>query len=420
MHWGYMIFIGLLAVAAIYTIIPDFILHRLGAGAWKRQYTPGVAITFDDGPDPEITPRILDILDRYNVKAAFFIIGEKASRYPDLVKLIHKRGHALGSHTQNHRFAWFMSPWATWQEWDKSTAILEALTGQKVAWIRPPWGTFNLSTWLWMKSRRKQAVLWDAEGHDWQARRNPEQIIARVLKNIREGSIILLHDAGGEDGAPNNTLNALEPLCQKIIAEKKLPLTALEFPRWPVVHRWAIKGWNKWERLFAKLYRVERIDSSNVFRLSRTLYKGPDLYSQTGRLLARRGDLVGEIHLDNARLWGETDIGRKGLHLLGQIRSSLPALASYVAANPKYREVEVLVGLTLINRGVNRFGFQVQEMPLTIFTRLVGILQKLILLLLAPFGKTHLKKSLPSHPQLVWISKQQLLETWLPAEKHQI
>lgn len=413
----YMILFGLLAIAAIYTIIPDFILHYLGAGAWKRHYSPGAAITFDDGPNPDITPQILDILDLYNVKATFFVIGEKAARYPELIKLIRSRGHSLGAHTQHHRFAWFLSPRATWKEWDQCIATLEDLTGEAVEWIRPPWGTFSLSTWLWLKIRNKKAILWDAEGHDWQVRRGPEEIIARILKSVREGSIILLHDAGGEKGAPVNTLNALGLLCQKITEDQKLPLAALTFPQWSVFRRIAVKGLSSWERLFAKLYLVERIDSSNVFRISKTRFQGPDLYSQTGQLLVQRGDLVGEIHLDNPRLCTGTNSCRQGIHLLGQVRSSLPGLASYVAENPEYRDIKVLLGLTLINQGAERFGFQVRSMPLTLSTRLAGFLQKILLVLYASPGKARLKKYLHKHPKLVWISKQQLLESWFPVEK---
>ncbi|PKM77132.1 MAG: polysaccharide deacetylase family protein [Firmicutes bacterium HGW-Firmicutes-15] len=417
MGWGYMILFGLILAAAIYTVIPDFFLHYLGAGTWKRQYTPGVAITFDDGPDPDITPQILDILDRYQVKATFFVVGEKAATYPDLIKLIRVRGHYLGAHSQHHRFAWFMSPWETWKDWDECIATLENLTGEVVEWVRPPWGTFNLSTWFWLRIRRKHAVLWNAEGHDWQFRRNPEQIISRILNHTKEGSIVLLHDAGGEKGAPVNTLNALDLLCVKIIEDKKLPLVALEFPQWSVWRKLVVNIWTKWEQLYAILYKVERISSTNVFRLSRNRYKGPNLYSQTGQLLAQNGDLVGEIHLDSIRLQDkETDIGNKGIHILRQVRRSLPVLASYVASNPEYEGIKVFVGLTLINQGVKRLGFQVQEMPTTLFIRSVGVLQKLIILLYRSPKKARMKKYTQEHPKLVWISKHQLLENWLSNE----
>ncbi|MEN6460144.1 MAG: polysaccharide deacetylase family protein [Syntrophomonas sp.] len=230
MNWIYTGFILIIVVIAIYTIIPDLLLHYMGIGTHKRQYSSGVAITFDDGPNPEITPQILDILARYNIPATFFVVGENAACHPELIRLILNRGHQIGLHSQHHRYAWFISPWRTWREWEEGLAILERITGKNISYVRPPWGTFNLVTWIWIKVRKKTAVLWNAEGHDWQVRRTPKQITERILKKTKAGSIILLHDAGGEDGAPLNTLRALEILCCKIINEKKLPLIKLDFP----------------------------------------------------------------------------------------------------------------------------------------------------------------------------------------------
>jgi peptidoglycan/xylan/chitin deacetylase (PgdA/CDA1 family) len=411
MGWIYPVLLGLMLVVAVYTIIPDFLLHGLGIGSWKRQYTPGVAITFDDGPDPEITPHILDILTQYQLIATFFIIGEKAARYPDLIKLIRARGHKIGAHSQHHRFAWFMSPWETWRDWNECIATLEPLTGEVVEWVRPPWGTFNLITWLWVKIHRKQAVLWNAEGHDWLVRRSPEQIVSRIVNQVREGSIVLLHDAGGQEGAPQNTLRALDQLCRKVIEGEKLPLVELDLPEWPEWHKLAFSLWGRWESIFTRLYKVERISSTNIFRLSKKRYRGPNLYSQTGQLLAETGDLVGEIHLDSNRLQGkETAIGQRGIHLLRLVRRSLPALASYVAKNSEYDGIRVFIGLTLINQGVKSLGFQVQEMPTSMSISMVGLLQKLILLIYPSLKKTRENKYKGKRPKLVWISRQQLLE----------
>lgn len=228
MDWVEIVFIVLAAMVLLYTIIPNFFVKTLGMGTWKRQNSSGVAITFDDGPNPEITPQILDILDRHGVVATFFVVGERAAKYPELIKMIRSRGHKLGAHSQHHQFAWFLSPRKTWRNWEDCIATLEGLTGEKITWIRPPWGTFNLCTWLWVRSHHKQAVLWSVEGHDWEARRTPEQIMSRILKRTEAGSIVVLHDAGGDEGAPQNTLQALDELCSKIVEEKKLPLVALD------------------------------------------------------------------------------------------------------------------------------------------------------------------------------------------------
>jgi peptidoglycan/xylan/chitin deacetylase (PgdA/CDA1 family) len=228
MAWGLFIFGALVIVILAYTVIPNFILKTLGLGTWKNQDISSAALTFDDGPNPEITPQILDILDQNGITATFFLVGERASRNPELVKMIKERGHQLGIHSNRHQFAWLMSPWKTWRDWEECNTTLECLTGDKILLARPPWGTFNLCTWLWMKRHHKQIVLWSTEGHDWQSKRSPQQITDRVLKNIRPGAIILLHDAGGDEGAPQNTLQALNELCNKIVQMKKIPLSGLE------------------------------------------------------------------------------------------------------------------------------------------------------------------------------------------------
>jgi len=228
--WANIILWVLIAVVLVYMVIPNFFIKTLGFGSFKSQATSGAAITFDDGPNPEITPQILDILDQHGVIATFFVVGEKAAKYPELIKMIQDRGHKLGAHSYHHKFAWFMSPWKTWRNWGDCNVILERLVGEKVVFVRPPWGTFNLCTWLWIKSHHKQVVLWNVDGHDWQRRRSPEQIISRILKRIKPGSIVLLHDAGGETGAPQNTLRALDELCIRIVQEKKLPLVDLKLP----------------------------------------------------------------------------------------------------------------------------------------------------------------------------------------------
>lgn len=409
------VILAIVLTCAVYTVIPDLFLHRLGIGSWKRQYTPGVALTFDDGPNPEITPQILDILDEYRVPAAFFVTGENAGRYPDLIREIHNRGHQIGAHSLSHKYAWFLSPRQTWREWEECVRVIQDLTLKTVEWVRPPWGTFNLVTWLWLKARKKQAVLWSVEGHDWQRHRSPEQIAERIMRHTREGSIIVLHDAGGEKGAPENTVAALKIICRKIIEEQKLPLVRLELPDWPWWRRVIFVLWEKWERLFARIYNVERINASNFLRLSKTTYNGPDLFAGDGRVLARTGDQVGEIHFESGRIRRtESDVQRAALGTLRLAREALPELARYVVDNPEYKEVEVFLGLTLIHRGVKGFGFNVQDIPVKEFRHGVYFLQKLIMWIYNPIRKKHADRRHSDKMKLVWIARQELLQRWLP------
>lgn len=411
---AYFLLLPVLAVLLLYTLLPDILLHRIGLGSWKRQYSPGVALTFDDGPDPEITPQVLDILHQYGAKATFFVVADKAARYPDIIRRILTEGHTLGLHSRNHRHAWLTSPWATWREWENAGRMLEEITGSPLEWARPPWGTFNLALWFWLKKRGKRAVLWNVEGHDWQAERTPAGISERILKRVNEGSVIVLHDGGPTVGVRKNLLTVLPEICQVIVRDLKLPLLPLAYPDWKLGRRLSYVIWEKWEHLFARLYHVERIDAFNILRLAKTRYNGPELYGDNGELLAHKGDIVGEIHLDSVRLQGkELDAQKHVIKALRMARESFPVLARYVAENPDYRSVKVFLGLTMINRGVKGLGFNVQEVPPTFGTRWIGGLQKVIMRVYHPAGKGRGTQRLSDSPKLVWIPKDKLLELWL-------
>ena len=411
MSLGYLLLSFLMGGVALYTVIPDLFLHRLGVGSWKRQFGPGVALTFDDGPDPAFTPQILGVLKKYQVYATFFVVAEKAKKYPELIRQIKAEGHQIGVHSLNHRYAWFSSPWKTSREWTESVRILEQLTDNKIIWMRPPWGTFNLMTWWWFKRRKMRAVLWTAEGHDWEARRSAEEITERILKGVDEGTIIVLHDSGGELDARKNSILALEQLCEQIVQQLKLPLVPLEFPDWSVGQRVVFRVWEMWEHYYARRHRVERIDARNIFRLEKSTYDGPDLYAEDGKLLAKKGDAVAEIHLDNIRLQAKgRDMQRTALKAMRQIRESLPGLARYVAQDPTYDNLKVFVAETLLHRGVKGFGFNVQELPDTRKGRGIAWLQKIIMRVYHPAGKNRKNERLGNKTMLVWISRENLLQ----------
>ena len=416
MEIGLIFLLIIACVVLVYFIIPDLLLHRMGFGSWKRQYSPGVAITFDDGPSPSITPKILEILAKHDIKGTFFVVGEEAARYPEVIKQITAQGHKIGAHSQRHKYALFTSPWRTWQEWQECITTLENISQSSVEWIRPPWGTFNLVTWVWLKLHAKRAVLWTVEGQDWLASNTPEQIAGRVLKRVKDGAIIVLHDAGGQVGAPEKTVAALEIICNKIVEERKLPIVELEFPDWSVSRRLTFSLFRKWERLFERLNRIEYVNSTNIIRLAKITYKGPNLYADDGLLLAHSGDVVCELHMDSIRLQAdgdEADIQRLGIRALRKARVSLPGLAQYVSNNPSYKGIEVFLGVTLLNRGVQGLGFHVEAIPRTKFSLAVGQLQRLIMRIYHPLGRARKQERLGNQPKLIWISRKELLERWL-------
>ena len=110
--WG--VLVGLLILLCLYALIPALLTRFFHWGVlWRPQEDNTVVITFDDGPHPQYTPRVLDILATYHIKACFFVIGKQANQHPDIIARILAEGHTLGNHSYSHQFPWLMGPWRT-------------------------------------------------------------------------------------------------------------------------------------------------------------------------------------------------------------------------------------------------------------------------------------------------------------------
>ena len=172
-------------------------LRRLPAGTADHE----VALTFDDGPDPRTTPRVLDLLDRHRARATFFCVGRKAERHPDLVREIARRGHRVENHSFGH--AWMfccLSPDAQARDIDRAQATLARLAGAVPRYFRAPAGL--RSPWLdgVLRSRRLTLVSWTRRGLDT-VHRNPGPVVRRLTRGLAAGDILVLHDGGGAAGA---------------------------------------------------------------------------------------------------------------------------------------------------------------------------------------------------------------------------
>ena len=189
--------IGLLAAAAAYTALPDLAGRRHPANV--RRAAPGrgiAALTFDDGPHPELTPRVLDLLAASGASATFFVVGENVRRYPELVRRMVAEGHAVGVHTQGHRHAWLLGPAATRAEIAGGLTAVTAATGRRPLWFRPPWGSFNAATAATVRRLGLRTALWSCDAGDWLPAGSAAAITARVVGGLRDGAIIDLHDGG--------------------------------------------------------------------------------------------------------------------------------------------------------------------------------------------------------------------------------
>ncbi len=172
-----------------------------------------VAITFDDGVDPHITPRILDMLDNYGAKATFFIIGEKAKSYPEVVRDIARRGHSIGNHSYYHRAGFPMqSSDKIYSEIARCNEVLGQILGIKPTLFRPPFGVTNPMISKAVKRSGLTSIGWsirslDTLGHPI------EKVTKRVVSRISKGKVILLHD--NRDKADILLENILQQIAQK-------------------------------------------------------------------------------------------------------------------------------------------------------------------------------------------------------------
>lgn len=155
-----------------------------------------VLITLDDGPDPDDTPRLLDLLDRYDAKAIFFMIGEKVRKHPDLALEVLRRGHEIGNHTQTHPQAsfWCASPRRTRQEIEACQKTLFEVTGVMPVWFRAPVGHRNLFTHPIAKENGLRVMGWNRRGFD-AVERDVGKVLGRILPGLAKGDIVLLHEA---------------------------------------------------------------------------------------------------------------------------------------------------------------------------------------------------------------------------------
>lgn len=192
-------FIGfkLFKTAVIFTVriisrpITALTLNMLGTITHVSTKAPVVALTFDDGPDPQWTPRLVDILNRYQARATFFMIGKNAKKYPNIVSSVAEAGHEICNHTWDH------SSFPLISRRERRRQILscaEALVpyGQKL--FRPPWGHQNFLTLLHVTLLGYKVITWNLHAFDW-LEKDPAWMTSHLEKSIKPGSIILLHDS---------------------------------------------------------------------------------------------------------------------------------------------------------------------------------------------------------------------------------
>jgi peptidoglycan/xylan/chitin deacetylase (PgdA/CDA1 family) len=186
-------------------------LFTLGC-AWRGPRSGRrLALTFDDGPDPDFTPRVLDLLGREGVRGTFFLVGERAARAPRVVRAMATAGHEIGNHTWSHANLWTCGPRRTESEIRRSHETLADLGGRAPALFRPPWGAVNAAMFPALRRVGARCVFWSIQPEGrWPIDARTQA--ARVVRRAHPGAIVDLHDAEGTPRAPERLLAALPPM----------------------------------------------------------------------------------------------------------------------------------------------------------------------------------------------------------------
>ncbi|MDL2300638.1 polysaccharide deacetylase family protein [Clostridiaceae bacterium OttesenSCG-928-D20] len=198
----------LIAIALGFVIAVGFCSPAFAANPPAR--TKMIAMTFDDGPHPTITPKLLDELSARNIKCTFFVLGERADLYPDLVERAHNEGHQIASHTYNHKDLSRQSDYTIKTEVNSTRELLKKLTGEDNFMVRVPFGAYNNRVLQYMNA---PVILWDVDGTNGKYPTGEETLYKNTIKQAREGSIILLHDMNKEN------LNAGLRAIDKLVAD---------------------------------------------------------------------------------------------------------------------------------------------------------------------------------------------------------
>ena len=158
---------------------------------------PTVALTFDDGPNPYYTSQILAVLQQYGVHATFFTIGEQVQAYPDLIQQEYAAGNVIGNHSWNHPDLTKLSANEVHSQLSTTADAIQQATGTRPTFFRPPYGAINNAVQAQATELGFTSTLWSVDTLDWQGP-GKSAIINTVLTNVQNGSIILLHDGGGD------------------------------------------------------------------------------------------------------------------------------------------------------------------------------------------------------------------------------
>ena len=216
-------FIVLTTVLFLFTVISVFfdeaVFVRKGTFYRVKVQDKVVALTFDDGPSPIWTPKILDELKKAGIKATFFMVGNHVERYPEVARRVLAEGHEIGNHTYDHHVLLYYKMDELEKEIKAAETAIKNATGQTTRYFRPPKAWLTEAEKQKIKDMGYKTVLWSLNSKDW-VTFHDKQITSYILRHVQPGDIILFHDSGGaittEGGDRSQTVKTIPRLVRKL------------------------------------------------------------------------------------------------------------------------------------------------------------------------------------------------------------
>lgn len=395
-------------LSSFYAFIPGILTRIFGFRVFRRGTgLEDFALTFDDGPDPFYTPRLLDLLKRYNMKATFFLVGSHAEKHPEVVKRIHSEGHLIGIHNYVHKSNWLMRPVTVRKQVKRTDDIIYAITGERSRYYRPPWGIVNLFDFA--KNTGCRIILWSSMFNDWRSKIGADKLTQRMLAKLNGGEVMLLHDCGTTMGAnpdaPEQMLIALERVLK--VAEQKgmrsiriddmmAKESKAKAKKLSPLKRLIVSLWLLWEKAFHAVFALETVNPEDpMLHFRKRAFTGKTVVMEDGSRL-EKGDQVLELHFDNKKLF---EIGSRSrsevqlaIKMIRAVQKDLPSLANMVLDRPEFKDIKGLYAVTMISRGPEQFGFHVMDLPRGLFASSSRLYLKLLLSVIHPKGQARLKE----------------------------
>lgn len=213
----------------LYSIVPTILLRIFSKKVIKQTNFNGIMLTFDDGPNPNYTGKLLDLLNRHGIKAIFFVVAEKAANHPELILRMKNEGHVIGIHHHTHKSSFIMTPFELKEQLKKSRMILESIVEEPIRFYRPPYGHFNVATRYLAKDL--QLMSWSGMFGDWRSKICQEKLFNRLQTNASNGKIYVLHDCGENLGANIDAPKYMLEVLEQFIHEHK-PLKFTDAKQW--------------------------------------------------------------------------------------------------------------------------------------------------------------------------------------------